>query len=581
MDVKDPLDIGFLEASLCCRGLEGPFQLNWPAASWEHPETFWRGLVEAHRRLVMGRPKSVPFKHYDFYHDIVQRLEHNTAPAMQRPAGKDRLQSLSYAELGRRAHLLGTSWAAAGARKGQVAALILHTGELMAVALLAAFKLGIVVSILPPQGPSFLRMRLDALAPDFVVMEEIHTSLIPAYSGKVLPWEMKGTMSPPVDSAVTSSVYPSGSIAALLFDPCAPDPHVPHPMTADALYLGALRDGLLALGLRQGDLYAAPGFNVIETQPALLLAGLLNGATYLHLTREELEEHPEVPASVSLKVLGLSREVRDILLRRPVSLGKNCRHWFRHPGETLDMEPWTRCVQVLGLQESFASNLAWNASLGGCYLFSPRRLGTVHGHVLPAPGSPWRLGDVADASASAVGDWGVLMPSLPGCREGNEKEEKDVRAAPAIISKLGNVWFFARPPHSGKNGLYYPEEEVRAVVSTVLPGGLHCVPVTIPPHGVQDDPYRVLLVFTAACLRDDGSMSHDPARISLLARQAVIREMGPAFAPDRVELLPLFPRLDDKGMVDSLWCVDQYLTGRLQHKARSHIFRRLARLQAT
>lgn len=576
MDMRNVLDLGAFEVSLYRQGMERLGDVAWIEESCLNPESFWAGLTVAQRRLCPWPVKSVPLKHYDFYHDIAVRLAGSTVPALRWPSSSGEWQELSYADLGRRAEALAAAWVEAGAEVGKTVALVYFPGDRLTVALLAALKLGLNLSLLPPEGRRLLRRRLEALAPDLVAAEEIHTPLLMPWRDRFLPEEPVTPLLRGTGHAEVSAAYSSGRTAALLFDPCSSTPLEPRPLTADALYLCALRDGLLSLGLRPGDAYAAPGFDLLETQPALLLAGLLNGATFIHMPLASLEKHPEHLTAFPLKVLGLSRKTRDLLLRRPVALGKTCRHWFRHPSETVDLEPWSRCVKASDLTDAFASNLLWNASWGGCLLISARRRGTPHLGVLPAPGVPWRLGEAADAATVSLGDWGLLVPCLPGW---TEKEEKEGRPAPILLGRHGNEWLFMRPPHAAKNGHFYPGCEVALAAAEALTQGFSCCVVTVPTAGAQDDPHQVLLVFTAGGGR--AAVQTDTAAFSREIHRCIEREMGADFQLDRVEFVPLLPRLNDEGKVDDAWCADQYLSGRLQRKTRHPIFRTLALLKAS
>lgn len=577
--------VGSMVASLHCQGMKEPRGLDWLQDSWQQPRFFWEGLLTGHDSQTPGQRKSMAFQHYDFFHDLALRFERLASPAILRLDNNGAWTALGHAELARRAARLAERWKQQGVQSGQIVALILAPGAAMLTALLAAFRLGLVVSLLPPQGRFLLRRRLAALQPDCLVIDPLHSSLVGANPSLVLDLEDSTNPTRP-DMSATSAIYPSGATVALLFNPCCPDPLVTHPVSADALYLGAVRDGLLSLGLRPGKRYTAPGFDILETQPCLLLAGLINGATWVDLDLSQLADSPERLGDHPLAVLGISRQFRDFLLQRPFSLAGITEHWFRHPGETCDLAPWQRCVDELDLADATMANLAWNAALGGCYLCSPKRSGMIHNTVLPAAGCPWQLGQLPDGTVPAVSTSGLLTISFPTGTEGGGDTAKEAQApppgrvAPAIVSRQGEQYFFSRAPHCGKNGLYYPIQEALDIATRTLVGlaaGLGCALLGVPASGIEDDPRQVLLVFTAA-VTDEKKM--DPSRITDLLQQALRRELGPAFVLDQVVLLPLHPRLDDAGDVDNQWCAEQYLTGRLQRKAQNPLFRQLARVQA-
>ena len=63
-----------------------------------------------------------------------------------------------------------------------------------------------------------------------------------------------------------------------------------------------------------------------------------------------------------------------------------------------------------------------------------------------------------------------------------------------------------------------------------------------------------------------------PARADGLIREAqdvIFAELGPGAAPDLLDVLPLFPRLNKDGAVDRAWCEAQLLNGALARK-RAH-----------
>jgi hypothetical protein len=584
MDKDTALDIGALERSLYGSGEGEPGSLPWLEASWRHPESFWLGLWERARRGSAIQPGSLPFRFYDFYHDIVHRFEGSGRGAMQTPDGREGWRVLSFAGLGQQSRSLASAWLDAGAEKGRVVAFVLDTGETLMRTLLTALRLGMVISLIPPAGRFLLTKRMERLRPDFVVVEDLHAALPVFSTFKRLPHEV---FSPEALSRGASSrsplpsqaVYPSSGTAALLFDPTSPEPCTPRPLTADALYLGALRDGMLVMGLRSGDFFAAPGFHLLETEPSLMLAGLLSGATRIHMEPENMGDQALCLGSQPLRVLGISRVFRDSLSARTLDLSRSCLRWFRHPGEGPPSQAWTDCIQNLGLGKAMVSCHAWNASLGGVSLFSTGKAGRVHAEVFPAAGIRWRLGDVADPSLSVAGQQGLFMPCPDlSAKEGDEAE--GALASSAILSPHGKGYFHAPAPHTGKRGLCYPEKEILEILKGYLPKGIYTALAILDREGAQEDPVCVLLVFGPGLFSEKGREDDGQVRLASEIRTCIAREAGEVFVPDQVKFFPLFPRFDETGEVDGRWCADQYLTGRLQRKSRHPVFRSLARLQA-
>jgi len=130
-----------------------------------------------------------------------------------------------------------------------------------------------VVSLLPPLGRRYLARRLANLAPDWLDASGHYGPLVEPLGVTVIPREDAADAAE--EDLGRSHSYPSGSLVGMLFDPALEQTDQPCPLTSDQAYLFALRDGLVTLCLAEGLTYAAPGFHLLETQPALLLGGWL------------------------------------------------------------------------------------------------------------------------------------------------------------------------------------------------------------------------------------------------------------------------------------------------------------------
>ena len=90
-----------------------------------------------------------------------------------------------------------------------------------------------------------------------------------------------------------------------------------------------------------------------------------------------------------------------------------------------------------------------------------------------------------------------------------------------------------------------------------------------------NEAHSVLLAFLDATVNPDGTL--DPAVSAAELRSLVVMELGERYAPERIEVFPLRPRIVE-GVVDRVWCRSQYLSGNLYEKARSAPFLILSRL---
>ncbi len=558
------LNISMIEQQLCLERLESPGVLSWLEKSYRNPLPFWQALKETHDGILSWPGKSIPFASYDFYHDIVVRNQRNAAPAF---CWHDRLtgwQKISYSQLGSLVKRKESVWLSAGVQPGKKVCIVLPLDLKYLVYLLTALKIGATVSTLPPQGNLFLRNRLEALSPEFVATDEMYLSMLTPWRENIIPEEtMEGGAE--TDSEY-SHTYPTGEIVSLCFDPSSEIPHVPRELTSDAAYLCPLRDGLIALGIRPGDVLAAPGFHFLESQPALLLACLLNGGTYLHLEPEDVSDNPELLTEQPIRVLGVSRRLRNILLQKPVKLEKPLYYWFRNPAESLDIDQWQSFIEALELEKVYSGNVKIQSALGGCSLFSTKRQGQANVQVLPSPGVQFGLADPAGGESEAVADYGLFSPIALGSGNGEKT------ATASILVKSRREYLYVGSGVSRRGGRTYPRVEVLAVIQNLPECSLSSV-VEVPSFEAGSDPVFVLLVFIG------GKRGVGEAGLIQSIFKAIEREMGKEFLPDRIHFFPLFPRGVAEGELDHHWCREQYLTGGLFRKSREEIYRTLAQLR--
>jgi hypothetical protein len=562
--MSESLNISMIEQQLCLERLESPGVLAWLEKSYRNPLPFWQALKETHDGILSWPGKSIPFGHYDFYHDIVVRNQRNTAPAF---CWYDRLrgwQKISYSQLGALVRRREPVWLRSGVQPGKKVCIVLPLELKYLVYLLTALKIGATVSSLPPQGNLFLRKRMEILSPEFVATDEMYLSMLTPWRENIIPEET--TEGGAETNSEYSHTYPSGEIVGLCFDPSSETPHLPVELTSDPAYLCPLRDGLIALGIRPGDVLAAPGFHFLESQPGLLLACLLNGGTYLHLETDDVSDNPELLKEQPIRVLGVNRQLRDLLLQKPVKLGKPLYYWFRNPAESLDIDLWQSFIETLELEEVYSGNLKIQSALGGCSLFSTKRQGQANVQVLPSPGVQFGLAEPAGGDSESVADYGLF--SLVAL--GSENGEKTATAS--ILAKSRREYLFVGSGVSRRGGRTYPRAEVLEVIQNLPECSLSSV-VEVPSFEAGRDPVFVLLVFMG------GKGGVGEAGLIQAIFKAIEREMGKEFLPDRIHFFPLHPRGAAEGELDHHWCREQYLTGGLFRKSREEIYRTLAQLR--
>ena len=535
--------------------------LAWIERSTREPEAFWDDFGAALRAAPGPRPRSRPGERFDLYHDLVTR--HLGAPARpalrwyERPRG---FQELSYGELHARVGRKAGEWAAQEIKTGDVLVIVLHPGPAWLVALLAALRMGLVVSWLPPLGDLFLARRLAALPPSRrVVTEEVYLSMLAGCEGIVLQDSDYAPAYP--DRAHTYAPdEPCGALFSPLYDP----PSSPRPLRADAAFLAAARDGLLAHRLEPGDLLAAPGFHPLQHQPALVFTALLAGATWLEISEEELVAEPGLLTKFPLRSLGVSVPVRDALLQSKPGALSSVAHWFRDIEGPLDSEVFRRFVAELGLGDTPASSLLVDATLGGCALQSVRRR-AADWRLLPAPGQPYALYDVVSRK-EAAGAHGLFAP---------RPEAKPTLVGHAMVSRSGPELAYGGTAAPRREGRVYSADEVVEVVSG-LPFCAGSFVIPLAAGGVTGGYLFTLCVFTGAETSED--VAKKQGERDALIEQEITRRLGRESLPDRTEYYPLYPRLV-KGAVDRGWCESQHRMGLLARKSAEPMFQALTALR--
>lgn len=553
--MSDRLDLSLVEKDLSKKAQESFGSIGWLHQSYEVPDTFWTGLLGANGAFFSWPGKSSLHRKYDFYHDIFARNQSNPAPAFLWHDEIKGWRELSYAQLEISVSREAAGWESLGVVAGSKVCIVSRLNERFLVALMAALKIGLIVSVLPPLGFSFLQRRIDAVAPDFIWTLEEHTPLLSQYREILLPEAAAGS----ARGDSRSHSYTGSSPLALCFDSSAEPPDVPRELNAETAYLSAVRDGCVALGLRPGHAVAAPGFGLMESQPALLLACLLNGATYVHIEERDLARAPGLLAERPLNAVGVTEATRETLVGNGVEIGKSWDFWFRDPGESRDIAAWSEFVETAKLRDAFSGNQRWNASLGGCILFSAKRKGSPHAHVLPAAGVQWSLADPADIKRDSLSGSGWFTVRLPGMDEGI--------VAGGMLGKAGNEWLFVRPVLSGCSGKCYPAAEILESISGI-PYGSSCCVAEVPATRADGSSQFGLLVFV-------GGKRVSEASILESIRKKIAREMGKEFLPDFMQILALHPRRGEDGGMDHAWCAREYLSGGLSRREKGEVYRRI------
>jgi len=530
---------------------------RWLPETYAQPLAFEQAL-RAHAALRRGGLKSSPSGVIDFYYDCVTaHLGQQKRALVVRE--KAYSSELSYEALHVRCGALLSAWAESGVEPGQCVCLVLPMGVDYVVALMTALRMGLIVCSLPPQGPTFLRHRLEALAPDAVVADDRSRSSLQNWGFAAL--STSGTRD---SGAAGSHGYRVGDPALRLFSRFGDPGQTPLDLAAGPLHAGLLRDALLVFALDAKDTLAMPGFDALTCQPTALLSTLLAGASWAELSVPDLASYPLALAEQGVTVLGVNRELREQLLAGGKWPNGQLRAWFRLLTDALEIPPWDAFGRLALAAGVAGFSLALSAAAGGALLFSaPLRegLGLL---VWPPPGQSFQLSEVGAAELLALGDAGIYTRLLG---------QEVVSGAPRIfLTRAADGYVFSGSIDVGPDSMTYPIDEVGALIEQHP-----CVEyasVVVTPGRMINDARVTLLVFVENL--EDLARASVPSAASALSA-LIGREMGSNFLPSRIEILPLRPRVID-GAVDRSWCRSQYLSGALGSKSRREIFLLLSRL---
>ena len=535
---------------------------GWLPSTWNDPESWKRGLYASISELRGGAVKGRPGESIDLYHDCLLAQVGKRRPALV--VRDDDVAEWTFESLHERASALAGAWQAAGVKAGECVAIVLPVGVEYAVALLAALRLGLVAAPLPPLGATFVRSRIERLAPDrFVSTGRQQRMLAPGTA--FLP--LSPSSGAGGGGLGTSHAYADDDPVLRLLSPFGPIDADPVELTAGTLHEALLRDALLVLALQPGDKLAAPGFDPLQMQPLAMLTAWVAGASWVEMEPRHLEVDPKLLSSHGVTVLGVSRAMREVLLRVGPERVPASTSWFRAMNDVFDYERWAQLSSALAARKVSAFAVLTNAASGGAHLFTPRSLDPSPARAWPAPGRVFQLSQVGAGTLPSLTESGTYAPLLG--------KEPDASLLEVVLAKHGAGWTLGGSLAPGPEGRTVPAREI-ACAAERHPD-VRAAAVVVAPGRWINDAHVVLLLFVEP---EPGAELVRPvpiAEIKTLVRQ----EMGERHVPTRVEtfaLRPRFTQLKDKRVVDFAWVRSQYLSGALSWKSRSPLFAASARL---
>jgi hypothetical protein len=530
---------------------------GWLPATWNDPERWRSGLYASVRERRGGSVKGQPGGGFDLYHDCV--LAHVGRRRAALVAYEDgEAAQVTFEALHDRVSALARAWLAAGVAPGDCVAIVLPVGFDYVAALATALRLGLIVAPLPPLGPTYVRSRVARLAPDHVVS-------IGRHSRTLAP----GTVILPVaagaddESPASSHVYTDEEPVLRLLSPFGAVDADPVELSADVVHEALLRDAMLVFALEAGDRMAAPGLDPLQLQPLTLLTAWIAGATWVEFEPRDLEAEPKMAVKAGVTVLGVSRRVRDLLLRHGGEGVAPGTSWFRMLNDVYDHDLWAHLSRTLGARKASGFSVLANAASGGAHLFAPRGLELHPMQTWPAPGRHFQMSQVGAGLLPSLTDAGTYTPLLG--------KEADASLLEVVLARQSEGFTLGGSVALGPQGRTVPGREIASAAERHP--AVRAAAVVVAPGRWIHDAHAVLLLFVEADLA-----SGAPEPVPLPEVDALVRrEMGDCHAPTRIETYGVRPRFAC-GAVDDAWCRSQYLSGALALKARLPLFAASARI---
>ncbi len=504
-------------------------------------------LVET-RGLPLGRGEPIPW--FDL---LVSRWVSEERVAFQ--SGNERL---SYADLERETARKARRWQSAGVTQGSVVGLGHAFGSEFLVDLLASFRTGACAVWIPPFGETYERRALARSVPQFT--SGVDAGLLgefPELTPLPSEWEPSDLSAGFGSPKQRCAAYDPKAPCLLVLSPLESETGPELPPSAASLPSGRLlrslgRDASFAWQLRPGDRLAAVGFDEPRYQPALMLACLLAGACYEHVSLEDADQGLEL-AHGAYRAFGVRSVTVETMLASERCPAVDT--WFR------DLEEVREIPASPELEARFrrgAVSVACDATLGGVALIAVEQ-GTPILRSYPPVGV------------------GLELEAIPGSAPGDSMGIAKLEGAASpymLVSREGAGWAYWGTRDARRDGQTFPISAVIAAVEP-LPLVLGATVIAVPGVGKRSDFRFGLLVFVSA---PGGSWAGARRELVQHVLSKHVKEvLARQVRPDFVDVFPFAPHRTKKGMVDAEWARVEWLQGNLARRAQAPVFGALAR----
>lgn len=526
--------------------------------SYANPKDFWNELLKYHQEATGLICKSTPYKSFDFYHDCVKRHLGKRRIAFK-TYEKQAPKEWSYEFLDRLVNYQVDRWKNYSFKPSQEIAIVMPVGIHLLIAMLTALRLGLKFTYIPTDSPvlSFKRVLefVKKISPSFVVTTADISSVIP---NKEKHWLLDFLEEKAESNYQSDYCYAPADVVQDVITCQSLEERVISPLSAQDMYLSALRDGFLSLGLKPGMCWAYSSRCSLREQPCNLLMALLCGATTIHIPEKELLATPGLIGAEPIDVLALSASLKNLWLDKPGFPRSKLKFWYRHLAD-LEDRSWKIFKEKHKIEKTPNSEFIFDNSQGGVILTSIPSFERVHIPVWPALGTPWKLLHPNQSGQDSLFPHGIFQqnPSHPSALHFSSSN--------LMLSHLAEGYALSGTLSPNKEGYTIPICEIENGAKA-LEFCKHVCLITLPKSHSILDLKLILLVFVSPFDRE--KLEKEKHNWKQKIHSQIAEEAGSFFVPDHVEFYSILPRMMS-GKVDRNWCLDQYISGNLATK-RDH-----------
>lgn len=524
---------------------------------------FWReipdisydvqSLFEWWRRHDGFGCKSVYNVDLNLYADLVERHSSYGLSAFKYWDG-DVFSSLSYQQLHEMTEVLLLQWSQTLLLPGSTLLIASRSHLTRLVALLAAFRAGLVATVIMPEGITRLIHQARHLDPDLIFADRDIGYLLPDdLNRRLLPVEGRSPV-----KLMGSYRYRPNDPAIRVLDPYHPDEQ-PKILSASSLFIALIRDGCLVLGLGKGKRMA--GFPVLSGfSPFMELSVLLAGAELVGLD-SPLTNSTEVYKILkkdAFDLVHLPREILASISELTFTDPPNWKRWFRDPVEAFDLMECSQQIGNIKAGQIPNAQILWSRQTGSIILGSVWSEDFTCLDLLPIPGTAWQLGDLSSPDKPSKSRLGRY------CTIDESDDDVVYVPTPIMLTALGHAYRYVGTFPKGRRGVPFPSE--LAIKTLEYPSTYHVV-IEQPSIDEAKAIRYILLAFMETRPHSD--------LINLLRSN-----VGEDAVPDEILIIPQFPRMAEDGMLDESWIQRNFLSGELERRVGVPVYQKISALKS-